>query len=99
MQGKKDMHVIKRDDVTYTINIRSLSNKDSVSFPSGLDTLDDMDYLVICKNLLHEPPNLIVLEPKVVKKLIYEDRTDKPGYWFRPPVYNKYGMTLKKVFG
>ena len=98
MQGRAELHVMERDGITHTVQIRTLSKEAPVPFPQGLDILDAIDYLVICNNLQGRP-NLIVLEPETVRRSIHKDTINEHAYWLQPPAYNKHGMTLEKAFG
>ena len=97
MNGRKELHRIDRDGMQYTLQIRSLSKEAPVPFPQGLDTLNDIDYLVICNNL-QEQPNLVILEPETVKRIIHKDKLNDNAYWLQNADYNRYGMTFDQVF-
>ena len=87
MNGRKELHRIDRDGMQYTLQIRSLSKEAPVPFPQGLDTLDDIDYLVICNNL-QEQPNLVILEPETVKRIIHKDKLNDNAYWLQNADYS-----------
>ena len=93
--GRRAVHDVERDGTQYTLQIRTLSKEAPVPFPQGLDVLDDVDYLVICNNLQGHP-NLIVMEPKIVKDVIHKDPYG--GYWLQPKSYSKYGRAFDQVF-
>ena len=92
------MHRIDRDDIQYTLKIRSLSKESPVPFPQGLDILDDIDYLVICNNLQEQQPKLVILEPETVKRIIHKDKLNDNAYWLQNADYNRCGMTFDQVF-
>ena len=95
--GRLKLYDIGRDGTQYTLQIRTLAKEAPVPFPVGLDVLDNIDYLIICNNLQGHP-NLIVMEPKIVKDSIYKDKLNDGAYWLQPRTYNKYGTVFDQVF-
>ena len=96
--GRRELHRIDRDDIQYTLKIRSLSKESPVPFQQGLDILDDIDYLVICNNLQEQQPKLVILEPETVKRIIHKDKLNDNAYWLQNADYNRCGMTFDQVF-
>ena len=97
-QGRVELYRVKRKDTEKIIQIRTLSKKAPVPFPQGLDILDSIDYLIICNNL-QEQPNLIVLEPKTIRRIIHKDSFNESAYWLQTADYDKHGVAFEQIFG
>ena len=96
--GRAELHLVKRNDASNVIQIRTLSKEAPVPFPQGLDILDHIDYLVICNNLQGQP-NLLVLEPKVIRDIIHKDPKNELEYWLETKDYCEHGKSFEEIFG
>ena len=95
---EQELHQIQKATKKFLIKIHSLTKIVPVPFSQGLTVLDTIDFLVICNNLQGQP-NLIVMEPETVKKVIHIDTKKKGKYWLQDRVYQKYDLKFDQVFG
>ena len=98
LTDKQQLHRIQRDGEDFVVKIRSFTNVVPVPFTQDLDILDHLDYLVICNNLQGQP-NLIVMEPQTVRKVIHKDTKKEWTYWLQPVDYNRRGLDFEREFG
>ncbi len=97
-QGKAELYHVKRNGTEHVIKIWTQSKEDPVPFTTGLDALDDVDYLVICNNLQGQP-NIVVLKPETVREIIHKDTVNEKAYWLETADYNRDGMSFEQIFG
>ena len=98
LTDRQQLHKIQRHDEEFVVKIRSFTNVVPVPFTQDLDILDYLDYLVICNNLQRQP-NLIVMEPQIVRKVIHKDTKKDGTYWLQPVDYNRWGLDFEREFG
>lgn len=97
-EGKNELHVARKNGKKLILKIRCLAKVAPVPFPQGLDTLDRIDYLVICNNL-RGLPNIIPMEPSAVRDVAHKDKKNDAAYWLQDPDYNRHGLNFGRVFG
>lgn len=72
---------------TYTIQVKSLSQRAPVPLGTSLEKLFG-DYFVICRNIAKEIPDCFVLTPKEVTALAHRGEKDgKISFWLQPREY------------
>ena len=98
MEGRNELHVIRKSGRKLILKIRTLTEVTPVPFPQGLDILNRVDYLVICNNLQGQP-NLIAMKPQTIREVIHKDTKDDVAYWLQPQHYNKHGLDFEREFG
>ena len=91
------MILVEKGNIKKILKVRSLSKVAPVPFPQGLDVLDQIDYLVVCNNIKKQP-QLIILNPNKVRKIIHKDSVNEDAYWLQPDAYTSHGMAFEKVF-
>ncbi len=97
-RGRVELCRIRRNDTEHVLKIWTQSKEDPVPFPTGLDALDGVDYLVVCNNLQGQP-NIVVLKPETVREIIHKDSVNEKAYWLEKDDYNRDGMSFEQIFG
>lgn len=76
--------------VTHTIQVKSLRSRAAVPFGNSLSGLL-AEYVVICRYVLKEKPEIFILFSNDVKNNIHRVEKDgKISYWLEYPDYEKY---------
>jgi len=74
---------------THTIQVKALSEKDSVPFGSNPDII--AEYVIICRKVFDEKPEMFIIKSDKVKDNIHkEEKDNKISYWLEPKDYEKY---------
>lgn len=75
---------------TFTIQVKTLSKKSPVPFGNKLGNLL-ASYVIICRNIFDEKPEMFIIKSNKVKKGIHKGyKNNKISYWLQPKDYEKY---------
>lgn len=87
--GKDDyLQINKPDSIkTYKIKVKALSKEDPVPFHTRSPDSIKADYLVICRNLASNNPEIFMAKMQEVNKVIHKHGND---YWLELEDYEKF---------
>jgi hypothetical protein len=72
---------------TFTVQVKSLSNRSPVPLGKHLDHLF-ADYVVICRYVVRDKPECFILNPTEVKHMVHKGvKGDVVSYWLQPKHY------------
>ncbi len=96
-----DIVIINQNgSTTHTIQVNALSKKKGPA-PMGkkLDSLHLSEFLIICRNILSDNPEIFISKTAEVRNKIYEGKNKKGevSYWFQPNQYEQYRDNWKLI--
>jgi hypothetical protein len=75
---------------THTVQAKSLTERSPVPIGSNLENLF-ADYLIICRSVLEDKPEIFIVSIDKIKSQIHEGiRNNKVSYWLQPKKYEQY---------
>lgn len=84
----------------YTIQVKSLSKRDTVPLGNTLENLSMADFFIICNKLNKEPDIFITKPSDVIKKAHHgysEDGKRTESYWLQANEYEQFGKDLSII--
>lgn len=93
--------IIYNQDVgkRHTIQSKSLAKKAPVPFGSSIASLDMNDYLIICRNVYTDAPEIFITTPSEIKDRIHKGINEKGqvSYWLEPKEYEQFINAWDKI--